>query len=75
MVNVRSVIKELVLSKLVHTLIGISTIVVGAMLMTMAVEEAVAQVVLFRLAGLLFFVLGIYYLQQKAGFGNRHKKS
>lgn len=75
MVNAHSVIKEATLSKLVHTLIGISTIAVGAMLMTMTVEEAVAQVVFFRLAGLLFFVLGIYYLQQKAGFGNRHKKS
>lgn len=63
------------MGKRLQTLIGISIIAVGAILMTTTIEGIVIQVVLLRLAGLLFFVLGIYYLQHKACFGNRHKKS
>lgn len=63
------------MGKSLHTVIGILLLLIAATMMTMTFEGVGTQVVLFRLSGVLLFVAGIYYLQRKAGFGNRHKKS
>ena len=63
------------MGKSLHTVMGVALLLVAATMMTTTFEHTSTQVVLFRLSGVLLFVAGIYYLQRKAGFGNRHKKS